>query len=265
MVANVSSQRQACERGELVRLLYRLGRHTASGVLTMTTPGSHRAEIFVLRRGAMMLADGELARRALVGRLARLVALDRLEVLFEGGITAYPPGGQNQLPLAVWARTHLEQQLDGTLADLLLRELAGVRLSIKVELAPDPATCDEADKRMLAAMAQPRRLDQIWSLARTPRFRLLSFIHFLRAVDAVEVEGVVADRSARTRSIDPRREAARRLLGIEDDADLESIKRAYRKLARELHPDLQPDVDHDERRLLERRFAEVTAAYEALI
>lgn len=257
--------RQTCGRGELVRLLYRLGRQAASGVLTITIAGSHRAEIFVLRRGAVMLAEGELAKRALVGRLVRLVALDRLDVVFEGGVTAYPPGGQNQLPLATWSRAHLEQQLDGTLADIVLRELAGIRLSIRIELAPDPATCDEADRRMLLALAQPRRLDQIWSMARTPRFRLLAFIHFLRAVDALDVEGVVAERSARTRSIDPRREAARRLLGLEDDADLESIKRAYRRLARELHPDLQPDAGGDERRTLERRFAEVTAAYEALI
>jgi DnaJ-domain-containing protein 1 len=259
------NQRLTCERGELVRFLYRIGRQAGSGVLTITTAGSHRAEVFVLRRGAVMLADGDIAKRALVARLARLVALDKLTVVFEGGVSAYPPGGQNQLSLAAWARGHLEQQLDGTLADLVLRELAGIRLSIRVELAPDPATCDEADRRMLLALAQPRRLDQIWSLARTPRFRLLSFIHFLRSVDALDVEGVVADRSARTRSIDPRREAARRLLGLSDEADIESIKRAYRKLARELHPDLQPECDLDERRTLERRFAEVTAAYEALI
>lgn len=248
-----------------MRLLYRLGRQAASGVLTITTAGSHRAEIFVLRRGAVMLADGDVAKRALVSRLARLVALDHLDVRFEGGVTAYPPGVQNQLALATWARTHLEQQLDGTLADLMLRELAGIRLSIRVELAPDPATCDEADKRMLLSLAQPRRLDQIWSLARTPRFRLLAFIHFLRSVDALDVEGVVAERSARTRAVDPRRTFARRTLGVADDADLEVIKRAYRRLARELHPDLQPEVDHHERKLLERRFAEVTAAYEALI
>jgi hypothetical protein len=259
------SQRVTCGRGELVRLLYRLGRQSASGVLTIKTAGSHRAEIFVLRRGAMMLSDDDTAKRTLLARLARLVALDDLDVLFEGGITAYPPGAHNQIALATWARVHLEQQLDGTLADVILRELAGIRLSIRVELAPDPATCDEADRRMLVALAQPRRLDQIWSLARTPRFRLLSFIHFLRSVDALDVEGVVAERSARTRSIDPRREAARRLLGLPDAADIESIKRAYRKLARELHPDLQPDVDHEARRLLERRFAEVTAAYEALL
>lgn len=260
-----STVRMTCGRGELVRVLYRLGRQAASGVLTITTPGSQRAEIFVLRRGAVMLADGDAARRTLVSRLARLVALDRLTVLFEGGITAYPPGGQNQLALATWARAHLEQQLDGTLAELLLRELAGIRLSVRAELAPDPATCDEADRRMLLALAQPRRLDQVWSLARTPRFRLLAFIHFLRAVDALDVEGVVAEKSNRMRAIDPKRTVARRLLGVEDDADVEEIKRAYRRLARELHPDLRPDCDLDERRTLERRFAEITAAYEALI
>lgn len=260
-----STSRTSCGRGELVRLLYRLGRNAASGLLTLTTPGSQRAEIFVLRRGAVMLADGDAARRTLVARLARLVALDRLTVVFEGGIAAYPPGAHNVLALATWARAHLEQQLDSTLADLLLRELAGIRLSIKSELAPDRTTCDEADRRMLLALAQPRRLDQIWSLARTPRFRLLAFIHFLRAVDALEVEGVVAEKSAPMRAIDPKRAVARQLLGVDDDADVEDVKRAYRRLARELHPDLQPDCDHAERKSLERRFAEITAAYEALI
>jgi len=231
--------------------------------LTFTQIGSHRKELFALRRGALIAGDGELAKRTLIGRLARLVALDAVEVVFDGGVAAYPPGACNQLPLATWARTHLESQLDGALADQLLRELAGARLSIRIELAPEPSTCDEADRRMLAALAQPRRLDQIWSLARTPRFRMLSFIHFLRAVDALEIVGVVVDRSAPVR--DPRRDAARRLLGLDDFADIDAIKRAYRKLARELHPDLQPAVDHDERRRLERRFAEVTAAYEALL
>jgi DnaJ-domain-containing protein 1 len=257
--------RRALERGELVRLLYRLGREGESGVLTINVAGSPRAELFVLRRGAVMIGEGELARRTLTSRLARLVALDRVNVRFEAGIAAYPPGSPHQMPLASWACAHLEQQLDGTLADVLVRELAGVRLAVRIELAPDPATCDEADRRILAAMTQPRRLDQIWPLARTPRFRLLAFIHFLRAVDALDLEGVVVDRSTPVRAIDPRRSAARRLLGVADAADLEAVKRAYRRLARELHPDLRPDADGDQRRLLERQFAEITAAYEALI
>ena len=245
-------------------MLYRLGRQQASGVLTITAAGS-RAEVFVLRRGGAMVGETELARRALMSRLARLVTLEDVTVAFDGGVTAYPPGSQHQVAFATWARTHLEAQLDSSLAEQILRELAGMRLSVRAELAPDASTCDEADRRMLAAMVQPRRLDQIWPLARTPRFRLLAFLHFLRSVDALDVEGIVAERSApHRRSPDPKREAARRALGVPDNADLDAVKRAYRRLARALHPDLQPDADLDRKRTLSRRFAEITAAYELL-
>lgn len=261
--------RRRLARGELVRLLYRLGRNDASGILTIAPSarfgGAARpsGEVFVLRRGNVVASDGENAKKTLVGRLVRLLGDEEVTAAFEGGVTAYPPGAMNQISLTGWARQHLEGQLDGSLADALVRELAGVRLSLRPELAPAPV--DEADRRMLAAMAVPRRLDQIWPLARTPRFRLLAFIHFLRSVDALEAGGVVAENSAPHRVLDPRRTAALRLLGVDDGADVETVKRAYRRLARELHPDLQPDVDAQRRRTLERRFAEVTAAYESLI
>ncbi|MGE5184367.1 MAG: J domain-containing protein [Acidobacteriota bacterium] len=254
--------RRTLDRGELVRALYRLGRQGGSGVLTVGGAGP-RDEVFVLRRGAVVVSEGEFARRALQARLARLVALDRVTLGFAGGVTAYPPGAPHQVSLAGWARAHLEQQLDSTLGDALVRELAGVRLSIRPELAPEVS--DEADRRMVLAMDRPRRLDQIWPLARTPRFRLLAFLHFLRGVDALVLEGVVAEKSSPTRTIDPRREAARRVLGLPAHADAEAVKRAYRRLARSLHPDLQPDADGERRRALERKFAEVTAAYETLI
>ncbi len=48
------------------------------------------------------------------------------------------------------------------------------------------------------------------------------------------------------------------LLGVSRDASAEEIKRAYRQLARELHPDVNPDPASVE------RFKEVTAAYEVL-
>src|SRR5438445_6204965 len=123
-------------RGQLVSALYRLGRRNASGILTITAAGSPRNEVFVLRRGGVILADAELAKRALVQRLARLVALDGVTTIFEAGSTAAPPGSQQVLALATWARTHLEHQLDGALADVLLRELAGVRLRLDISLAP---------------------------------------------------------------------------------------------------------------------------------
>jgi len=48
------------------------------------------------------------------------------------------------------------------------------------------------------------------------------------------------------------------ILGVSREADADEIKRAYRKLARTLHPDVNPDPDTQE------RFKEVTAAYEIL-
>src|SRR5437764_9305163 len=47
-------------------------------------------------------------------------------------------------------------------------------------------------------------------------------------------------------------------LGVRRDATQDEIKRAYRRLARELHPDVNPDPGAQE------RFAEVSAAYEVL-
>jgi molecular chaperone DnaJ len=47
-------------------------------------------------------------------------------------------------------------------------------------------------------------------------------------------------------------------LGVRRDASSEDIKRAYRKLARELHPDVNPDAE------AQQRFRDVTAAYEVL-
>ena len=47
-------------------------------------------------------------------------------------------------------------------------------------------------------------------------------------------------------------------LGVSRDATADEIKRAYRKLARELHPDINPDP------AVQERFKEVTAAYDVL-
>ena len=48
------------------------------------------------------------------------------------------------------------------------------------------------------------------------------------------------------------------LLGVARDADADAIKKAYRRLARQLHPDVNPDPAAQE------QFKQVTAAYEVL-
>ncbi len=48
------------------------------------------------------------------------------------------------------------------------------------------------------------------------------------------------------------------MLGVERDADSDTLKKAYRRLARQLHPDVNPDPATQE------RFKEVSAAYEVL-
>jgi DnaJ-domain-containing protein 1 len=81
-------------------------------------------------------------------------------------------------------------------------------------------------------------------------------------------------RRARERSAPPRDDdepkpqrwtGAWRVLGLVPGTSAEEIKRAYRRLARSVHPDTHPDATDDERRALEVRFAEITEAYRALV
>ncbi|HUS67394.1 MAG TPA: J domain-containing protein [Kofleriaceae bacterium] len=256
--------------------MYRLARSHATGVLTIL-PARGGAELLVLRRGMLMgsdgscrpqggnpveIAGGDPGGRRTAQRLERLGAQDNLRAHFDGGLAAYPPGALlRQFNLSAWARGHLEAQLDAATAQTMVRELAGVRLALRPELAPEPFTCDEADRRILAAMAVPRRLEQIWPLARTPRFRLLSFLYFLRAVGAVTLVGVAAP----TLVADDTDSAAYRLLGLPSGADRDAVKRAYRRLARVLHPDLNGSATEERRRQLERMLAAVNGAYKRLV
>ncbi|GAA2040221.1 hypothetical protein GCM10009819_27080 [Agromyces tropicus] len=60
------------------------------------------------------------------------------------------------------------------------------------------------------------------------------------------------------------REEAARVLGVPPDAPPAEVDRAYRRLARELHPDRVTGATEDELRAASARFIEVTRAYRRL-
>lgn len=67
----------------------------------------------------------------------------------------------------------------------------------------------------------------------------------------------------------PRREGPREralsTLGLPDSAGRDDVTRAFRRLARDAHPDRFPQASDAERRALVARFAAITAAYHALV
>ncbi|MCC6527417.1 MAG: J domain-containing protein [Polyangiaceae bacterium] len=78
---------------------------------------------------------------------------------------------------------------------------------------------------------------------------------------------IVRPASARTRrpTARPARQLApHEILGVEPDAPQADIQRAYRRLAREYHPDRMEGMAPELRELAERRMAEINAAYEHL-
>ena len=247
---------RALERGDFVRLAYRLGRARANGVCEVA-PDVGTGETLFLHKG-QLLSDPTGTAPSL--RLAALCSGGG-RYRFEGHATHEPQAGQRATCLASFARRHLETQLDSHSAARLVGELAGIRLSVRGDLLPPARVLDDVDRRILSAMNPPRRLDQIWPLARTPRFRLLAFLHFLRGVGALECEGVAASRVA---NINPEKQAAQRLLGVRPDDDFDVVKRAYRQLVRAVHPDLQPTANTVRRRYLEKRLADINRAYEIL-
>jgi curved DNA-binding protein CbpA len=55
------------------------------------------------------------------------------------------------------------------------------------------------------------------------------------------------------------------VLGLSPGTEPAEIKRAYRRLARAVHPDLHPQATDDQRRALAASFTQLTQAYRALL
>jgi hypothetical protein len=131
----------------------------------------------------------------------------------------------------------LRQQLLGRLATL--EQLADARISFRVAVRPPRGS--------LAGSAN----GPSWDAPLHPR----EFLH--------------GRRRARVRTAAPPPEvcdsSAWQVLGLSPGSSLADVKRAYRRLARSVHPDLHPDASDSERRSFEVRFMEITDAYRVLV
>jgi hypothetical protein len=182
-------------------------------------------------RGVLSEAQLDAAlRRQAEARLARLAAMPRARYRFDAAAQP-PPSHRSGRPLALgaWVRRHVESFVDPARATDFASALGDARLVLRKDLAPDAADCDEVDRRVLAALAAPRRLEEVERRTAAPRMRLLAFLWFLLRVGA----------------LDPP-------LGLA--ASPADAKRAFRRLARALHPDLNPGADP-------ARLVEVIEAY----
>jgi DnaJ-domain-containing protein 1 len=86
-----------------------------------------------------------------------------------------------------------------------------------------------------------------------------------RARDKGARVGRRGDDPPRVARLQGRRSDALALLGLDEDASLSDVTRAFRELASQMHPDRMTDASPNERRAAEQRFAALSAAYHALI
>lgn len=146
-------------------------------------------------------------------------------------------------------RNHVEAQ--HLQPEAVRRRLGQQRIAIA--MAPHPSCIGWDEKPLVSFLAQPHTLREIEGAGICPPLRTIRLVMFLDAVGALAVYPVVhplADAYA--------------LLGLIPGATPEQIKSAYRRLARELHPDVHPHATPSERNALASRFAAIHAAYRRL-
>jgi DnaJ domain len=244
---------------QVARRLWELGHGNATGTLRVVRSDSTTAPLLVELYNGWVHAVSLSPAYSLVGDAPER-GEDKLRVFlrlseshyrldtFSDKAKAEKRGACQPFHPAQVVRNHVDSQ---ALDQILWRAHVG---GGKVQIAKPPhPSCLGLDERPLVAyLTRPRTLAEIDAAAFVTPDRTARLISFLDAMAALQV---TLDAGASPYAA----------LELAEGASLEEVKRAYRRLARELHPDLHPGLSPEELDELERRFAEVSAAYRRLV
>ena len=235
---------------QILRLLFRVSSEGASGTFRIEAGGAAtRLELELGFVHAISVAGenrdtGDETLRRLLERLP-----DDATARFDPGS---PPRTARPVPAfhpAPALRARLEGALPVDVGPRLGHRLAGARLRL---LIPPHGSCLADDEAPLAALlSAPRSLDELLASGAAAPERVAAFLAFAEAAGILAVE-------------DPSLQAAYSALGLPAGAPPEEVRRAYRELAREIHPDRHPRASDPERQALAERFREATLAYRRL-
>jgi hypothetical protein len=145
-------------------------------------------------------------------------------------------------------RAHVERGL--VLDEAAERRLLGAR--VRLEVTPHASCLAPDEAKVVALLADWRRADDLVTMGVAAGTRLARLLAFLEATGLLAVEA-------------PALSAAWAALELSPGAPLDEVRRAYRRLARALHPDAHPGAADAERRRLAARFDAVTRAYRLLV
>jgi hypothetical protein len=239
----------------LARLLFAISSRGGTGTVIIDAPAAARVE---LQRGFVYAlapqggqARGEDALRQLLKQID--AAAGGPSVRFDEGASPTHRGRVTPFHPAAILRNHFESVLpDG--AGRAVRQRAGDgRLRLRV--TPHPSCLGPDEKQLIALLASGapagRTVAELDAARVAVPMRIDRLLSFLAAAEALVLDGDGP--------------SPYQLLGLPEGATVDEVRRAYKRLARTVHPDLHPDVADGDRRALELRFTAITDAYRALL